>query len=86
MAFKEMATELMSKRQVSAGQISRRELFDRAWSKPMTTNATDLGTSASTLAALARRLGLPLPRSGHWMKKEVGKEPPTPEIPGRSKP
>jgi hypothetical protein len=47
----------------------------------MTTNANELGTSASTLAALARRLDLPLPRAGHWMKKEVGKQPPTPEYP-----
>jgi hypothetical protein len=47
----------------------------------MTTNATELGTSASTLSTLAKRLGLPLPRAGHWMKKEVGREPPTPEYP-----
>jgi hypothetical protein len=62
-------------------KIGRRELFDRIWSKPMTTNAVELGTKASTLAALARRLELPLPRVGHWMKKEVGKEPPTPTYP-----
>jgi len=66
---------------VEAGQISRRELFDRVWSKPMTTNATELGTTTSALSALARRLGLPLPRAGHWMKKEVGKELPTPDYP-----
>lgn len=64
-----------------AGHISRRELFDRVWSKPMTTNAAELGTTTSALSALARRLGLPLPRAGHWMKKEAGKEPPTPEYP-----
>lgn len=61
--------------------ISRRDLFDRAWSKPMTTNALELGTTTSTLSALAKRLGLPLPRAGHWMKKEVGKEPTTPDYP-----
>jgi hypothetical protein len=61
--------------------ISRRELFDRIWSKPMTTNAVELGASASTLASLAKRVGLPMPRAGHWMKKEVGKEPPTPDYP-----
>lgn len=47
----------------------------------MTTNATELGISPSTLSTLARRLGLPLPRVGHWMKKTVGKEQPTPEYP-----
>lgn len=64
-----------------AGHISRRELFDRVWSKPMTTNAVELGTTTSTLSSLARRLGLPLPRAGHWMKKEAGKEQSTPEYP-----
>ncbi|WP_313804023.1 hypothetical protein [Sphingobium sp.] len=47
----------------------------------MTTNAAELGTAAPTLAALARRLGLPTPRAGHWMKMEVGKAPPTPDYP-----
>lgn len=60
-------------------QISRRALFDRAWSRPMTTNAAELCTSAPALTALARQLGLPLPRAGHWMKKERGKEALTPE-------
>lgn len=67
--------------QVQPAQVGRRELFDRIWSMPMTTNATELCTSASTLSTLAKRLGLPLPRAGHWMKKEVGREPPTPEYP-----
>lgn len=67
--------------QASKSEIGRRELFDRIWSTPMTTNAAALGTTASALSALARRLGLPLPRAGHWMKKEVGREPPTPDYP-----
>lgn len=64
-----------------AHHIGRRELFDRVWSNPMTTNAAELGTTTASLSALAKRLGLPLPRSGHWMKKEVGKAPPTPDYP-----
>lgn len=66
---------------MKASQISRRKLFDRAWSKPMTTNAAELGTTAAALAKMARGLGLPLPSSGHWMKKEAGKEPPVPDYP-----
>lgn len=61
--------------------IGRRELFDRVWSKPMTANAAELNVSSFALAALARSLRLPLPRAGHWMKKDVGKEPPTPDFP-----
>ena len=71
----------MNDRQVKASGIGRRELFDRAWSKPMTTNAAELKVNASALAALARSLCLPLPQAGHWMKKEVGKEQPTPPFP-----
>jgi hypothetical protein len=71
----------MSDAQVQPVQVGRRELFDRIWSKPMTTNATELGTGASMLSTLAKRLGLPLPRAGHWMKKEVSREPPTPDYP-----
>lgn len=47
----------------------------------MTTNAAELGTTTSSLSTLAKRLELPLPRAGHWMKKGVGKETPTPEYP-----
>lgn len=62
-------------------RIRRRELFDRAWSRPMTTNAAELGTTATALGKLARGLGLPLPSSGYRMKKEAGKEPPVPDYP-----
>lgn len=62
-------------------QINRRDLFDRVWSRPMTVNAHELGTTTAVLSSLAKRLGLPLPRAGHWMKKEADKAPPTPEFP-----
>lgn len=61
---------------MDAPQLTRRELFDRARLKPMTTNASELGTSAPALAKLASHLELPLPSSGLWMKKEAGKAPP----------
>jgi hypothetical protein len=64
-----------------ARHIRRRDLFDRIWSKPMTTNAAELGTTTWTLSALAKRLGLPLPRTGYWMKQEFGKAPPPPDFP-----
>lgn len=66
---------------MTAIQISRRELFDRAWSKPMTANAAELGTMPTTLSAFARQFGLPLPRAGHWVQREMGKEVPTPDYP-----
>ena len=74
----------MNKDGTPAASITRRALFDRIWSKPMTTNAAELGTTTSALSSLAQRVGLPLPRAGHWMKKEVGKEPPIPDFPANS--
>jgi len=47
----------------------------------MTTNAAELNVGYFSLIAFARSLCLPMPRAGHWMKKEVGKAPPTPEYP-----
>lgn len=64
-----------------AKTISRRDLFDRIWSKPMTTNAAELNAGYFALVTLARSLRLPMPRAGHWMKKQVGKEDPTPDYP-----
>jgi hypothetical protein len=61
--------------------IGRHDLFTRVWSAPLTKIATCLGVKASFLKALAERLSLPMPKAGHWMKKEVGKEPPTPQYP-----
>ncbi|RIV80315.1 hypothetical protein [Pelagerythrobacter aerophilus] len=61
--------------------LTRRELFDRIWSKPLTANAAELGTKPAVLAALAKRLDLPQPGSGYWTQKELGKAPPTPDYP-----
>lgn len=47
----------------------------------MTTNAAELGVMAPALTKLARDLGLPLPRTGHWSKADFGKQPPTPQYP-----
>lgn len=66
---------------MKARQISRRALSDLTWSRPMSTNAAELRSTAPALSALARELGLPLPRAGHWMQKERGKEAPAPEYP-----
>ena len=81
MPFGRASIEAVEIDESGACAIGRRNLFDRVWSKPMTTNATELGVSASALASLARSLALPLPQPGHWMKKEVGKEQPTPDFP-----
>jgi hypothetical protein len=75
------SAHLVNDDESAAGTIGRRALFDRVWSKPMTTNAVELKVSSFALAALAKSLRLPLPRAGHWMKKEVGKEPATPDYP-----
>lgn len=62
-------------------RVSRRKLFDLVWTKPMTSVAADLGTNDYHVRALCKRLLLPVPVGGHWMKAEVGKAPATPLYP-----
>ncbi len=47
----------------------------------MTANAAELDVGYFALISLAKSLRLPMPRAGHWMKKDVGKEDPTPDYP-----
>jgi hypothetical protein len=62
-------------------KIKRRDLFDLVWSRPMTVLAAELDTNDYHLRSLCRRLGLPVPVGGHWMKAEAGKAPPKPPFP-----
>lgn len=61
--------------------FTRKELYDRVWSKPMSHLAAELGTSTGILSALLRRADIPTPPSGHWMRKEFGKPVERPSLP-----
>lgn len=48
--------------------LTREELFERVWSKPVREVAADLGISDVGLAKACRRSGIPLPPQGYWIR------------------
>jgi hypothetical protein len=62
-------------------QISRRDLYNRVWSTPMSKLARELDISDVGLAKACRRHNIPRPPRGYWAKLAVGKAPPKPALP-----
>jgi len=57
-----------------ATTLKREELYRQVWEMPMNRLAKRYGISGSGLAAICRRLHVPYPPPGYWIKKEFGKE------------
>lgn len=55
-------------------KISRQELYDLVWSKPMTTLAKEYNISDNGLRKICKKLNIPLPQLGHWQKIQYGKK------------
>src|SRR5579859_1272616 len=53
--------------------LTRRELYDLVWSKPLRDVATDLGISDVGLAKVCERHRVPRPEQGYWNKINAGK-------------
>jgi hypothetical protein len=53
--------------------ISRRDLYDLVWHRPMWKVAPEFGLSGNGLAKLCRREGIPVPERGYWAKLAHGK-------------
>ena len=53
--------------------MTRSELYDLVWTKPMMHVAEEFGLSGPGLAKLCERLGIPTPSRGHWAKLRAGK-------------
>ena len=49
--------------------LTREQLFERVWSKPVREVAVDLGISDVGLAKACRRSGIPLPPQGYWISR-----------------
>ena len=62
--------------------ITRQELYDLVWQKPMTRLAEEFGITDQRLASLCKQEAIPRPLRGHWNKlafgKQVGARPPLP--------
>jgi hypothetical protein len=69
-------------------RFKRQELYDLAWSQPLTKVARNLGVSDVAVAKACRRAGIPVPGLRHWAKvqhgKKVDRAPLPPQKPGKS--
>jgi len=54
-------------------RLSRRELFDMVWDRPVTKVAADLGVSDVAIHKICRKHEIPVPGRGHWAKVAAGK-------------
>lgn len=63
--------------------LSRRDLYELAWSKPMSELAKDFGISDVALAKRCRRLRIPVPGRGYWARVSAGQAPRRVPLPER---
>lgn len=57
-----------------SNKISRQELYNLVWSKPMTALAKEYNISDNGLRKICKKLDIPLPQLGHWQKLQFGKK------------
>jgi AcrR family transcriptional regulator len=62
-------------------QLTRDQLYQVIWSKPLTAVAKELGISGNALAKICNRLMIPYPPRGYWAKKRNGTETAKPPLP-----
>jgi hypothetical protein len=62
-------------------EISREELYELVWKKPMTTVALEFGVSSVALGKTCRRLNIPHPGRGHWARLAAGQKLRKPSLP-----
>ena len=63
--------------------LSREDLYELVWSKPMADLAKDFGISDVGLAKRCRRLAIPVPGRGYWARIDAGQTPYKPKLPER---
>jgi hypothetical protein len=63
--------------------LSREDLYELVWSKPMLELAKDFGISDRGLAKRCKRLGIPVPGRGYWARVDAGQAPYRPKLPKR---
>jgi hypothetical protein len=56
-------------------KLSREDLYELVWSKPMVDLAKDFGMSDVGLAKRCRKLGIPVPGRGYWARVAAGQAP-----------
>lgn len=58
---------------MSVQKLSRKQLYDLVWSKPMTQLAKEFSLSDNGLRKICVKYDIPLPKAGHWQKVLHGK-------------
>lgn len=61
--------------------LSREELYELVWSKPMIHAAAEFGISGNGLAKVCKRLDVPYPPRGYWAKLNAGQKPKKASLP-----
>ncbi|PWI54410.1 hypothetical protein B5K03_09495 [Rhizobium phaseoli] len=61
--------------------VTREELYELVWSKPMLRVAEQFEVSSSYMARVCAALNVPRPERGYWAKMAVGKAPPQDPLP-----
>lgn len=61
-------------------QISRKELFEAAWDRPLTKVAAEFGVTSTALKKMCDRHDIPVPGRGYWAAVAGGKVFPRPKL------
>lgn len=62
-------------------KLTRLQLYDLVWSRPLNVVAKELGISGNGLSKICDRLLIPYPPRGHWAKANAGRAPGAPPLP-----
>lgn len=62
-------------------RVTRQELYELVWSRPLSRLAGDLGISGNALARICDRLLVPHPKRGYWSAGEDAPRGPPPPLP-----
>lgn len=65
----------------TSGPVSREQLYELVWSKPMLRVAEDFGVSSSYMARVCTELRVPRPAQGYWTRVEFGSTPQRTSLP-----
>lgn len=55
-------------------RVTRKDLYDLVWSEPMLSLSKKYKISDNGLRKICKRMNIPLPKAGHWMKLQFGKK------------
>jgi AcrR family transcriptional regulator len=55
--------------------LTRNELYERVWSKPMSALAREFGVTGNALSKICNRVNVPYPSRGYWPKVAGGRAP-----------